>query len=291
MLAREEAPEAGRRTFGAVLSGLQVADEAPGTLRRVVEALHAHGVIALRDQRLTPGQFVRFARRLGRPQPHIKTELRHPDCPEILLLSNVFRDGRPIGIYDGAAYWHTDMSYEEEPASATLVHALQVPERGGETRFCDMVAAYDDLPPERKAEIEGLQVLHHYGNRSDPNEGSRTSATPLTEEQKRQAKNVYHPLVLAHPATGRRALYAVAGSSFGIVGLDDAAAVTLLASLQRHATQQRYQHAHRYEPGDLVIWDNWATLHSASLVEPATGAADTRLLHRISVKGKPSLDG
>lgn len=278
------------RTFGTVLSGLQVADDDPATLRRVVEALHTHGVVAVRDQRMSPEAFVRFARRLGRPQPHIKTELRHPECPEILLLSNVFRDGRPIGIFDGAAYWHTDMSYEAEPASATLVHALQVPEQGGETLFCDMAAAYDDLPADRKAEIEGLQVLHHYGNRSDPDEGSRTSATPLTEEQKRQAVNVFHPLVLPHPATGRKALYGVAGSSFGIVGWGEPAARALLDELKRHATQERYRYAHRYVAGDLVIWDNWATLHSASLIEPATGPGDTRLLYRISVKGMPTID-
>jgi taurine dioxygenase len=102
--------------------------------------------------------------------------------------------------------------------------------------------------------------------------------------------NVYHPLVLPHPATGRRALYGVSGSSFGIVGMAEPEAVALLDDLKRHATQERYRHAHRYEAGDLVIWDNWATLHAASLIEPATGPADTRLLHRISVKGMPTFD-
>ncbi len=289
MLAQDPLPEPALAPFGAVLEGLQVADDDPATLRRVVGALHRHRVVALRDQRLTPEQFVRFARRMGRPQPHIKTELRHPDCPEILLLSNVFREGRAIGIYDGAAYWHTDMSYEAEPASATLVHALQVPEQGGETLFCDMAAAYEALPAARRAELEGLQVIHHYGNRSDPEEGSRTSATPLTEEQKRAVREVRHPLVLAHPATGRKALYGVAGSSFGIVGLEQSAAAGLLDELKRHATQERFQRSHRYAAGDLVIWDNLATLHAASLIEPATGPADSRLLHRISVKGLPDL--
>ncbi|MEX2631235.1 MAG: TauD/TfdA family dioxygenase [Tistlia sp.] len=121
-------------------------------------------------------------------------------------------------------------------------------------------------------------------------EGSRTSATPLTEEQKRQVRNVYHPLVLPHPATGRKALYAVAGSSFGIVGMEDEAALGLLDELKQHATQERYRYANPYAAGDLVIWDNWATLHSASLIEPATGPKDSRLLHRISVKGKPNLE-
>jgi len=276
--------------LGADVTGLDLAGGiGPDELAQVLEAFYRHRVVVMPGQRLGAADFAAFAGWLGRPQLHILKHLRHPEHPEILPLSNVFRDGKPIGVYDGAAYWHTDMSYEEEPAGATVVYALQVPERGGETRFADMVAAYEALPEATRAEIDALQVLHHYGNRADPDEDSRTSASKLEGDEAMAVRNVFHPLVRAHPVTGRKALFAVSGSSFGIVGMPDQEAHALLDRLTRHATAKAYTASHRYAVGDLLMWDNAATLHAATLIEPATGPADTRLLHRISVKGLPAI--
>lgn len=276
-------------SLGAEVVGLDLAagwDQS--TLRALLAAFYHHQVLVIRDQqRLAPADFVALARTLGRPQPHILSHMRHPEHPEILFLSNVFRDGKPIGVYDGAAFWHTDMSYEEDPGTTTLVHCLQTPSSGGETRFANMVAAYQALPEATQARIDDLSVLHHYGNRQDPVEGagSRTAASPLSAEQRKQVKNTYYPLVRRHPVTGRKALYGVSGSSFGIVGMDDHQATALLDELAAHATQPRFIYSHRYRVGDVVLWDNLSTLHSASLIDPASGPEDTRLLHRISVKG------
>ncbi len=256
-------------------------------IEALLAAFFAHQVMVVPKQTLTPGDFARFAQLFGRPQPHILRQLRHPEHPEILPLSNVFKDGEPTGVYDGAAYWHTDMSYEEEPGSVTLVYSIQAPEQGGETCFANMYRAYETLPETTKRRIDGLTVLHHYGNRTDLEESSRTSASPLSEDQKKQVTNVYHPLVRRHPVTGRKALYAVAGSSFGIVGMPDDEAIALLDELKAHATQPDFVYRHRYAVGDVVAWDNFSTLHSATLIPPATGPRDTRLLHRISVKGEP----
>ena len=258
-------------------------------IETLLAAFYAHQVIVIPNQTLTPGEFAGFARIFGRPQPHILSHLRHPEHPEILPLSNVFKDGEPTGVYDGAAYWHTDMSYEEEPGAVTLVYSIQAPEQGGETCFADMYRAYETLPEKTKGRIDRLTVLHHYGNRADLEEASRTSAFALTDDQKQQAAKVHHPLVRRHPVTGRKALYAVAGSSFAIVGLPDDEAVTLLDELRAHATQSDFVYRHHYEAGDVVAWDNFSTLHAATLIPPATGPRDTRLLHRISVKGEPIL--
>jgi len=279
--------------LGAEVVGLDLAGGCgEPTLRALLTAFYHHQVLVIRDQQaLDPASFVALARAVGRPQPHILTQKRHPEHPEILFLSNVFRDGEPIGVYDGAAYWHTDMSYEEEPGTTTMVHCLQTPPSGGETRFANMAAAYEALADDMKARIDDLSVLHHYGNRQDPGEGtgSRTAASPLTEEQRKQVKNYFHPLVMRHPVTGRKALYGVSGSSFGIVGMDDAEATALLDELAAHATREEFVYSHPYQVGDVVLWDNLSTLHSASLIDPATGPADTRLLHRISVKGLSSV--
>ena len=274
--------------LGAEVTGLDLSlDPGEAVFDELLSAFVTHQVMVIPGQGLTAGQFARFARRFGRPQPHILSHLRHPDFPEILPLSNVFEDGEPTGVYDGAAYWHTDMSYEEEPAFATLVYSIQAPEEGGETRFANMVRAYEALPQKTRRMIDGLTVLHHYGNRSDPEEDSRTSASKLNEAQKKEVRNVYHPLVRPHPISGAKALFGVSGSSFGIVGWPDGEAVALLDELKTHATRPEFVYKHRYAVGDVVLWDNAQTLHAATLIPPATGPSDTRLLWRISVKGLP----
>ncbi len=273
--------------LGARIDGIDLSQPLESTVEAQLRSVLAeHQVIVIPKQCLEPGQFARFSRLFGRPEPHVLSHLRHPDFPEILPLSNVFVDGEPTGVYDGAAYWHTDMSYEEVPGAVTLVHCLETPAQGGDTRFANMFRAYEALPEATKHRIDAMTVLHHYGNREDLEESSRTSASPLSEEQKRRTKNVYHPLVMAHPATGRKALYGVAGASFGIVGLPDDEAVALLNELKRHATRDEFVYQHRYAVGEVVAWDNFSTLHAATLIPPATGPQDTRLLHRISVKSK-----
>ena len=274
--------------LGTEVSGIDLgADNHENSFQIVLAALLDRQVVVVRNQNLSPDGFARFASHFGNPQPHILDHLRHPERPEILPLSNVFKDGKPVGVYDGAAYWHTDMSYEEDPAFATLVYSIKAPQQGGDTRFANLAGAYDALPEATKRKIAGLVVKHHYGNRADINQKSRTGASELNEAQKAKVKNVYHPLVKEHPISGRKALYAVAGSSMGIEGWPDDEAVSLLDELASHATQPAFVHDHHYEVGDVVIWDDYATLHSATLTPPATCAADTRLLHRISVTGLP----
>jgi len=155
-----------------------------------------------------------------------------------------------------------------------------VPKVGGDTLFANQYAAYDDLPASMKARIENLVGLHHYGNRDDLNETSRTVASLLTDEQKNRLNWVRHRIVRPHPVTGRKALYAVSGSSFGIEGLPDDEAISLLDELKTHATQPKYVYRLKYRVGDVVIWDNASLLHSATLIDPD----DARTLWRITVK-------
>jgi len=275
--------------LGARIEGLDISlGVSESDAVAVRNALFAHQVIVLPGQSLEPGKFAAFARIFGHPVPHVLSHLRHPEHPEILPLSNIFEDGNPTGVYDGAAYWHTDMSYEDPPGAATLVHSLMAPDVGGDTRFANMFRAYDSLEPSMKQRIDDLTVLHHYGNRTDLDETSATSAFPLSAAQKSALKSVYHPLVRRHPATGRKALYGVSGSSFGIVGMAEQDASSLLDELTRHATREEYVYSHRYAVGDVVVWDNYSTLHSATPIPPATSPADTRHLHRISVKARLS---
>ena len=236
-------------------------------------------VLVLRGHTLTPAQFHAFARRFGPPQPHVIDQFHHPANPDILILSNRRKDGVPVGLADAGTYFHTDYSYLQVPARATTLYSIEVPKVGGDTLFANQYAAYDDLPDAMKRRIEPLVGIHHYGNRNDQDEASRTAASQLTPEQKARMPLITHRIVRPHPVTGRRALYAVSGSSFGIVGLPDDEAYGLLDELAAHATQPTYRYGLKYGAGDVVVWDNASLLHAATLIDPN----DPRTLWRITV--------
>jgi taurine dioxygenase len=166
------------------------------------------------------------------------------------------------------------------PARVTMLYSIEVPKKGGHTLFANMYAAYDDLSDAMKRRIDDLVVLHHYGNRDDLDERSRTAASPLTSDQKEKDNGVRHNLVRTHYGTKRKALYAVSGSSFEIEGMPRDEAVALLDELKAHALQDKYRYSYSYEVGDVVLWDDLSTLHSATLTEPN----DARTLWRITVK-------
>ena len=245
----------------------------------LARTFYAHQVLVLRGQQISAAQFLAFARRFGPPQPHVIDQFHHPEDPNILILSNVKRNGQPTGLQDAGSYFHTDYSYLQVPARATTLYSRVVPEVGGDTLFANQQAAYEDLPESMKQRIEPLLAIHHYGNRHDVNETSRTAASVLSDAQKARMPVITHRIARPHPVTGRTSLYAVSGSSFGIVGLPEDEARGLLDELAAHATQPKYQLRLKYGVGDIVVWDNAALLHSATLIDPA----HARTLWRVTV--------
>ena len=266
--------------FGIQVQGVDLSLLEDEIFEKLKKAFYQHQVLVVRGQKLTPSQFLQFARRIGPPEPHVIDQFHHPEHADILLLSNVVRDGKPAGLADAGTYFHTDYSYLEVPARATMLYSIQVPKKGGDTLFANQYAAYDELSLEVKARIQDLVALHHYGNRDDLDERSRTVASVLTEEQENKVTWVKHRLARPHPLTGRTALYAVSGSSFRVEGMPVAEGVALLDQLKSHATQEKYQLRLKYGVGDVVIWDNASLLHSATLTDPE----DPRTLWRITVK-------
>ena len=267
--------------FGLEAHGIDLARPMTDAAFADVERAFLQGqVLVLRAQRLSPAQFVAFARRFGPPEPHVIDQFHHPDDPNILILSNRVEHGRALGLADAGTYFHTDYSYLDIPARATTLYSIEVPAAGGNTLFANQYAAYDDLPDATKRRIDPLVAIHHYGNRNDQDQTSRTVASVLTSEQQAKMPLITHPVVRVHPATGRKALYAVSGSSFGIVGMPDGEACALLDELAVHATQPKYRLSLDYGVGDVVIWDNASLLHSATLVDPA----HPRTLWRITLK-------
>ena len=269
-------PGFGLEAWGVDLSE-PISDEA---FAEIEDAFFDGQVLAFRHQQLTPRTFLAFARRFGPPEPHVIDQFHHPDDPNILILSNVEIDGEPQGLADAGTYFHTDYSYLAVPARATMLYSIEVPEVGGNTLFANQYAAYDDLPVAMKRKIDPLVAVHHYGNRHVGEGEARTAASTLSDDQKAKMPLITHPVVRRHPVTGEKALYAVSGSSYGIVGMPDDEAVALLDELAAHATQPKYLHSFVNGVGDLVIWDNASLLHCATLVDPC----HARTLWRITVK-------
>lgn len=269
--------------MGAEISGVDLSRPLSNRIfGEVRDALHRRHVLVFRGQSLKPESFLEFTNRFGRPEPHVLDQFHHPEHTDILVLSNVKKDGKPIGLADGGTYWHSDYSYLEIPARATLLYSIQVPKVGGDTLFADQEQAYEDLPEAMRKRVDGLVTLNIYGNRDDLDQASRTSAFAPTREQKdkRGATLIRHPLVRRHPFTGRKALYAVSGTSFAIEGMPDGEGLSLLRELAAHSTQPKYQYRVKYGVGDVVVWDNASVLHSATLTDPD----DARTLFRITVK-------
>jgi taurine dioxygenase len=256
------------------------ADAISPDFNEVWQAFFVGQVLVFRAQKFTAAEFLSFAKQFGKPEPHVIDQFHHPEHPDVLILSNVEKDGKPIGLADAGTYFHTDYSYLDVPARATTLYSIQVPSKGGDTLFADQYAAYEDLSSTMKRRIDGLVALHHYGNRDDLDKGSRTVASVLTGEQEQKLAWVRHRVARRHPITGRTALYAVSGSSFGIEGMPEDEGIDLLDELKRHATQEKYQLRLKYGVGDVVIWDNASLLHSATLTDPA----DPRTLWRITIK-------
>ena len=267
--------------LGARVTGIDLAKPLDAAAFATLEsALHEHGFIVVPGQRLDAASFASFGRLWGRAEPHVIDTFQHREDPNILVLSNVVRDGKPTGLADAGSYFHSDYSYLDIPARCTILHALEMPRAMGGTTFANQTRAYEELPAATRLYIEPLVARHHYGNRDDLDEQSRTAASKLTEEQKKKVTWVRHRIARPHPRTGRKALYAVSGSSFAIEGMDDDEALDLLDALKAHSTQDKYRYTHEYQVGDVIVWDNAQLLHKAPLTDPA----DPRTLWRITIK-------
>jgi len=266
--------------FGVEVRDIVVPEISDEELRHILLYLYEHRVVVLKTGGLTKDQLVTFARRVGEPI----ALSRKGEHPEIIPITNINIDsGKEMA---GAAHWHTDQSFKEEVSSVTMLYSVQAPTKGGETLFCNMAAAYDALPSTLQQRVEELIVEHRHGKSVAARPEDHT---PLPPKGWDQSTTVYHPLVRQHPITGQRTLYAVTGTSQGIKGMKQADAEVLLRELCDHVLQDRFIMRHEHCVGDVVMWDNPTTMHCATPIAAARGPDDTRLIHRISLRGRPSV--
>jgi taurine dioxygenase len=201
-----------------------------------------------------------------------------------MILSNMVENGRPIGLADAGQDWHTDMSFSRTIAFVNVLYALMVPRRNGralgDTQFADMAAAYEDLPGNLKTRLAGMTATHDFAKFWDmmrTRGGKHSVRKPLTEAQRRSKPPVSKPIIMTHPLSGRKILYANPGYAMRIDGLSQTESDALLDALFVHQLQPKYQFAHQWSERDVLMWDNIRTMHNAV---PDYGPDEHRLVRR-----------
>jgi taurine dioxygenase len=234
-------------------------------------------VLVIREQTLKPHQVVDAVGLFGAIFPQQNTKFAIPDCPQIHYVSNQdsFPDGRRYIPGDG---WHTDHSNAVRPPKATVLHAVRLPDKGGDTQYANMAAAYAALPSATKERLDALMGIHVYQS----SHSARKLMTLNETDKERVPSAVLHPLVRTHPESGARAIYINPIRIEGILGLDHKEALPLLDELLAHATAERFQYRHAWKPGDLVMWDNRCLLHKAN---GDYDMGQVRYLYRVMLQG------
>jgi taurine dioxygenase len=272
--------------LGARIEGIDLA-QGPTDMqfRALLRALGEYGVLCFPDQRIDVAAFAGFGRRFGALEINIANLFHEPDFPEVMVLSNMRRDGKPIGLGDAGQGWHTDMSYSRDIALANILHAQRVPQRDGrplgDTQFRNMHAAYDELPGDLKRTLDGRTAAHDFIKFWDMMRARPGSERPpLTDEQRRKRPPVSQPLFRHHPITGKRVLYANPGYAMWIDDMPEDESRAILDLLFAHQAEDRFLHAHHWREGDVLIWDNIGTTHNA--VSDYT-EAEPRYMRRVQV--------
>ncbi|MGB3069721.1 MAG: TauD/TfdA family dioxygenase [Ottowia sp.] len=256
--------------LGATVTGVDLSEPlSEGNFTALFAALGEHSVLRFPAQSLTPENLRDFSAHFGVLQKGFSDKGPYErGVPEVSILSNIVRDGVPIGIGDAGQDWHTDMSYNQTVGFTNVLYALEVPYRDGkvlgDTLFANMYAAYDDLPAELKQRLEGLTATHDFNKFWEEMRRRPGSArAPLTPEERAKRPPSVHPIFLTHPITGRKVLYCNPGYAIRINELPEKESDALLDTLFRHQLQEKYIHAHHWTKGDVLMWDHISTLHNA----------------------------
>lgn len=255
--------------LGARILDLDLSEPlSPESCQAIEQALGQYGVVSFPDQKLTAHELKDFSQNFGHLEVNVANMYHESDLAEVMILSNIVEDGKPIGLSDAGQDWHTDMSYSKMIAFSNVLYGLKIPVRGGKslgnTEFCNMHAAYQGLPAQIKSELEGMTITHDFNKFWETMRREKGSTRPpLTDEQRKKKPPVSHPVFLTHPITGKKVLYANPGYSIRINELSEEKSAQMLAFLFQHQTQDQYKHRHNWTEGDVLMWDNIGTIHNA----------------------------
>jgi taurine dioxygenase len=270
--------------FGSEVTGIDCSQ--PLTNQAVTELKSIHlqeHLLIFRDQQITPDKLIALSKNFGTlaSYNHPVLDFPLPDQPEVLVLSNIVKDGKPLGMRDAGLYWHADSSWKEYPGYGTFLHAQLLPEQGGDTLFADQQAAYDDLSAAMKQQLQGLRAEHVYYLKYDELQSRNPWRQSLTDEQRALNPPRLQSIVQQHPVGGFNTLWVNPHFTSRIDGLPEKEGRELLQFLFEHTTKPRYVYRHKWKPFDIVFWDNRALMHMAS----GTPEDCPRIMHRTCVVG------
>ena len=256
--------------LGATIEGLDLArpltDEA---FDLILDALGRYSVIRFPRQELSGRDLANFSSRFGKLETNVaSTHYQEPGVPEVMVLSNIVENGRPIGLADAGQGWHTDMSYSRTIAFANVLYGIRIPHRDGKplgaTEFSNMQAAYEGLPADLRKRLDGMTVLHDFSKFWEMMRREKGSKRPpLTEAQRKAKPPVSQPIFLTHPLTGRKVLYANPGYSVRINELPEPESGEVLEFLFAHQLRPEYRYTSHWQAGDVLMWEDIGTIHSA----------------------------
>ena len=223
-------------------------------------------------------EIVSFSKQLGDLEIHIRKEFLSQKSPEILYVSNMTKEGKPVGILaDSEVGWHYDQIYLPRPAVGSFLFSVKLPSSGGETSFSDMSAAYEALPQSMKNAIDGKKAVQSY------EAFNALYSVPTSTEQKKKTPDIEHPIVRVHPYSGKKALYICPGMTTQIVGLDKSTSDDLLQELFEWSIKPEFVYSHVWKLGDGLLWDNACTMHRREPFDPK----QERLMKRTTILPEP----
>jgi taurine dioxygenase len=260
--------------LGAEIGGLDLRRPlSPDALASVKDAFDRYLVIVFRGQRLSDEEHTRFAESFGEVEAVKSSISQRDDQPHIMFISNVRDAGLRTALEDGEMWFHSDQCYYERPVSTTTLYAIEVPKVGGNTLFANGYLAYETLPDDLKAKLNGRRALNVYDYRANP--------VVKSGANRADAPSFWHPAVRTHPVTGRKALYVNRLMTEAVEGLGPEECRNVLARVFDHLERREFVYEHVWRPGDLVMWDNRCSTHARTHFEPT----ERRMLRRIAIKG------
>ncbi len=268
--------------LGAEIIGLDLIRELDAEDFAAVHQAHLdHHVLVFRSQNIQPEHQIAISRRFGPLQIHVLKDFQLAGYPEILLVSNIKENGKPIGLGDAGAFWHSDLSYLNTPSLGSMLHAQELPAEGGDTLFANQHRAWETLPDDLKTELESLQAEHSYLAQYETLRERSPWRPKLTQAQVDAVPPVAHPVVRTHPETGRKALFVSEHFTTRILSVSSAQSDDLLKFLFAHTTAPELVYRHQWQPHDMVFWDNRSVTHLAA------GTPDhlRRKLYRTTIEG------
>ena len=269
--------------FGIEILGVDLKATLPdGTIAEIRSLWNEYGIVLLRGQDITPEQLIAYSGRFGELDLHETLKpFRHPEHPELFVLSTIPVNGKPSVSENVGRHWHSDLSYTTRPPLGSIFHALVLPDVGGDTMFASMQAAYDALSDKLKELLEGLEAVHDYMGV----ENMKKRDPKLVAELREANPPIAQPLVRVHPETGRKALYLSEQMTKRIVGMTERESMPLLRFLFEHSVDPLFTYRHKWQRHDIIMWDNRSTMHLA-LADFPPGAH--RYCMRTTIVGQPS---